>query len=43
MLTYLLTASSIVLLEKLTGSQLENNFTALHGTQQFLTTVTFNT
>ena len=39
-LLYLLTPSSRVLLEKLTGSQLVKKFPALYGTPRFITTFT---
>jgi hypothetical protein len=38
--TYLLTPSSRVLLEKLTGLQLVKKFPAFHGTRRFLTALT---
>jgi hypothetical protein len=40
MLTYLLTASSRVLLEKLTGSQLVKKFPSFYGTQRFISAFT---
>jgi len=43
MLTYLLTACSTVLLEKLNVSQQHKKSLAFYETQQFITAVTFNT
>jgi len=40
LLTYLLTPCSTVLLEKLTGSLLVNNFFAFYGTRRFITAFT---
>ena len=40
LLTYLLTPSRGVFLEKVTGSQLVRKFCAFHGTQRFITTFT---
>jgi len=37
LLTYLLTPFSTVFLEKLTGSQLVQKFTAFYGTRRFIT------
>jgi hypothetical protein len=40
LLTYSLTQCSTVLLEKLTGLQLVNKFSAFYGTRMFITSVT---